>query len=272
MCQSCSLDSNLTVKCNKCINNLDYNATTDKCTCKSGYAIDAAKNCTKCSSLVENCETCSQSSDSTIQCDKCVNNLKYDSTSKKCGCEDGSLISENVSCVKCSSLVENCETCSQGSSSTIKCDKCVNNLKYDSTSKKCGCEDGYNLNTNKTCEKIPDPIPDNNDDYIKIKSWQFLLGLGVLVVLNILFMLGVAYCVKKRMRSRQESSLLGSEQDTIVDFPRPTGNSYARSGQQNHYGQYGQYPQYGQEWLPKVPAEKQYFEEKRNEGERSWER
>lgn len=218
------------------------------------------------------CQSCSIDSNLTIKCDKCLNNFNYNATAGKCTCESGYTIDPAKNCAKCSSLIDKCETCSQGSGSTIQCDKCVNNLKYNFTSNKCGCEDGYNLNTNKNCEKIPDPIPDNNDDYIKIKSWQFLLGLGVLVVLNILFMLGVAYCVKKRMRSRRESSLLGSEQDTIVDFPRSTGNSYAQSGQQNHYGQYGQNPQYWQYGLPKAPADKNYFEENKIVGGRSLER
>ena len=140
-------------------------------------------------------------------------------------------------------------------SSNVKCDKCLNNLKFNEMTNKCVCENGYKLNLNKTCEKIPDPNPDNGSGYIKLRSWELLVALSVLITVNFLICVGVVYCVKKRMmsRNRRDSSLIGSEQDTIAEQYKPAGNSYMP------YGSYGTYGQY------KPPGEQSYFQEKRND-------
>ncbi len=113
----------------------------------------------------------------------------------------------NLTCVNCSLIINNCVACSQGSTPNItKCDKCLNNLKYNETFNKCGCENGYRINSNKTCEKIPDPDPipptpvPDDDDFNKIMPW-LLLGLGV--VCAALAVYGAIYCVRKRMKKRR---------------------------------------------------------------------
>ena len=71
-----------------------------------------------------------------------------------------------------------------------------------------------------------------------------------------LICVGVVFCVKRRMRNRnrRDTSLIGSEHDTIAEPFKPLSNPSV------HYGSYGTYGAYGK-YNP--PGEHSYFQEKR---------